>query len=76
MPDLPPEITATPVLSDEEIARIRAIGDNAGSMTLKGGAPDYDGEPAADRWAIDDELREVAARWAIDPDAALRRHTS
>ena len=29
-------------------------------MALKGGAPDYDGEPVADRWPLDDELREVA----------------
>ena len=29
-------------------------------MALKGGAPDYDGEAVADRWPLDDELREVA----------------
>ena len=63
-------------LSDDEIALIRAIGDNTGSMALKGGAPDYDGEAVADRWPLDDELREVAARWAIDPDAALRQSTT
>ena len=69
-------LSVAPVLSAEEVAEIRAIGDNTGSMALKGGAPDYDGEPAADRWPLDAGLREVAARWAIDPDAALRRCVS
>ncbi len=67
-------LSATPALSEQDVAEIRAIGDNTGTMALKGGAPDYDGEPAADRWPLDAELREVAARWAIDPDTALRQH--
>ena len=33
------------VLSAEEVAEIRAIGDNTGSMLLKGAAPDFEGEP-------------------------------
>ena len=41
-------------------------------MALKGGVPDYEGEPVADRWPLDGELIEVARRWSIDPDAALR----
>jgi hypothetical protein len=41
-------------------------------MALKGGVPDYDGEPVADRWPLDSELIEVARRWSIDPDASLR----
>ena len=56
-----------PVLSDEEVAEIRAIGDNTGSMVLKGGAPDYDGEERPDRWAFGSSLADVAARWGIDP---------
>lgn len=61
-------------LSAEEVAAIRAIGDNTGSMTLKGAAAGHSGEPEADRWGLDDELRGVSARWAIDPerDLALR----
>ncbi len=69
-------LTAEPVLGAEDVAVIRAIGDNSGSMALKGGTPDYDGEPVADRWQLDAELLAVARRWAIDPDAALRQHAS
>ena len=36
-------------------------------MALKGASPDHDGEPRPDRWPLDDELRELAARWGIDP---------
>jgi aryl-alcohol dehydrogenase-like predicted oxidoreductase len=61
------------VLSDADVAEIRAIGDNTGCMALKGGSPDYDDEPVADRWPIDAELEQVAARWAIDPAAALHQ---
>ena len=61
------------VLSAQDVAEIRAIGDNAGCMALKGGSPDYDGEPVADRWPIDSELEQVADRWAIDPAAALHQ---
>jgi aryl-alcohol dehydrogenase-like predicted oxidoreductase len=55
------------VLSDEEVAEIRAIGDNTRCMALKGGVPDHEGDARADRWALDDELSEIAARWAIEP---------
>ena len=66
-------VTSQSPLSADELAQIRAIGDNTGSMALKGGVPDHEGEALADRWQLDDELREVAARWAIDPEAALRQ---
>jgi len=59
------------VLDDDELAEIRAIGDNTGCMTLKGGTPDYEGEPVADRWPLDEELAEVAQRWRIDPRREL-----
>src|SRR4051812_35514246 len=49
-------VTAAPVLSPDEIAEIRRIGDNTGSMALKGAAPGFDGDPLADRWPLDDEL--------------------
>jgi aryl-alcohol dehydrogenase-like predicted oxidoreductase len=60
---LPAEI----LLTDEEVAELRAIGDNSGSMVLKGAAPDHDGPALPDRWPLDETLDELAARWAIDP---------
>jgi aryl-alcohol dehydrogenase-like predicted oxidoreductase len=70
------ELAATPsqvLLSEQEIATLREIGDNTGSMALKGAAPDHEGEPRPDRWALTDELREVARRWDIEPDSDLRQ---
>lgn len=55
------------VLGEAEVAEIRAIGDNTGSMTLKGAAPDHEGEERPDRWELDAELAELAGRWGIDP---------
>src|SRR3954454_23050465 len=54
------------VLDDDELAEIRAIGDNTGCMALKGGVPDHAGEPRPDRWALDDRLAGVGGRWGID----------
>ena len=64
------ELAAVPdevVLSAEEVEELRAIGDNTGSMVLKGASPDHDGPAEPDRWPLDDQLEELAARWAIDP---------
>jgi aryl-alcohol dehydrogenase-like predicted oxidoreductase len=64
------ELAAVPaevVLSPEEVAELRAIGDNTGSMQLKGASPDHEGPAQPDRWSLDAELEAVAARWAIDP---------
>jgi len=64
------ELAAVPaevVLDDEEIAEIRAIGDNTGCMALKGASPQFDGAPQADRWPLDGSLQDLAERWAIDP---------
>src|SRR3954468_12496265 len=55
------------LLSDKEVAEIREIGDNTGCMALKGASPQFSGEPQPDRWPLDPELAELAARWAIDP---------
>jgi aryl-alcohol dehydrogenase-like predicted oxidoreductase len=60
---LPAEV----LLSEEEIAELRAIGDNHGSMALKGASAEYEGEALADRWQLDEELRRLAARWEIAP---------
>jgi aryl-alcohol dehydrogenase-like predicted oxidoreductase len=64
------ELAALPAadeLSAAEVDALRAIGDNTGSMTLKGAAPDHEGEPRPDRWALTPELAELAARWGIEP---------
>jgi aryl-alcohol dehydrogenase-like predicted oxidoreductase len=54
-------------LDDAELAELRAIGDNSGSMTLKGASVEYEGEPRADRWALGGELQDLATRWQIAP---------
>ena len=59
------------VLSAEEVAQIRAIGDNRGSMALKGAAPGFEGEPLPDRWPITPELTALAGRWGIEPERDL-----
>jgi aryl-alcohol dehydrogenase-like predicted oxidoreductase len=60
-----------PRLSADQVAEIRAIGDNTGSMALKGATPDHSGEARPDRWQLTPALEEVARRWAIDPDSDL-----
>jgi aryl-alcohol dehydrogenase-like predicted oxidoreductase len=69
------ELAAVPaedVLSEEEVALVRSIGDNTGCMALKGAAPDHEGEPRPDRWAIGPEHSDVAARWGIEPARDLQ----
>jgi aryl-alcohol dehydrogenase-like predicted oxidoreductase len=60
-------VPADVVLSAEEVAEIRAIGDNTRCMALKGGVPDHEGDARPDRWALDGDLEELAARWDIVP---------
>jgi aryl-alcohol dehydrogenase-like predicted oxidoreductase len=60
-------------LNDQDLAEIRAIGDNTGCMALKGATPDHSGEERPDRWPVSAELAEVAGRWEIDPDRDLRQ---
>src|SRR3954468_13956059 len=70
------ELAALPdevLLSEQEVAELRAIGDNSGSMALKGATPDHEGEERPDRWSMDDELAQVAERWSIDPDRDRRK---
>ena len=62
-----PRCPAADLLSEDDVAELRAIGDNTGSMALKGAAPDHEGEPRPDRWALTPELAELAARWGIEP---------
>ena len=60
-------------LSEPEIAEIRAIGDNSGSMALKGASLEHEGDPLPDRWSVGPELAALAERWAIDPLGDLGR---
>jgi aryl-alcohol dehydrogenase-like predicted oxidoreductase len=60
-------------LSVEEIREIRAIGDNAGCMALKGASLEHEGPPRADRWGLDEKLAAVAGRWGVDPERDLRK---
>ncbi len=64
-------VPAVSPLSAEEVDAIREIGDNRGSMALKGATPDHEGEALADRWEVSGELAELARRWAIAPERDL-----
>jgi aryl-alcohol dehydrogenase-like predicted oxidoreductase len=64
------ELAALPAeqrLDAEDVAAIRAIGDNTGCMALKGASPEHDGDERPDRWPLSDELAAVGDRWGIDP---------
>jgi aryl-alcohol dehydrogenase-like predicted oxidoreductase len=64
------ELAALPTeqrLSAEDVAEIRAIGDNTGCMALKGASAQHEGEERPDRWPLTPELAAVGARWRIDP---------
>jgi aryl-alcohol dehydrogenase-like predicted oxidoreductase len=70
------ELAAVPaevVLTAEEVAAIRAAGDNTGSMALKGAAPEHEGDAEPDRWSITPELTALAGRWGIDPQRTLAK---
>lgn len=60
-------------LSESEVEELRAIGDNTGSMALKGASPDHEGDERPDRWNLGAEHEALAQRHGIDPDADLRR---
>ncbi len=68
------ELAALPVeqrLRDQDVAEIRAIGDNAGCMALKGASPEHEGGQQPDRWPLSPELVAVGSRWGIDPGRDL-----
>jgi aryl-alcohol dehydrogenase-like predicted oxidoreductase len=65
---LPPEQR----LTEADVAEVRAIGDNTGTMALKGASPDHSGEERPDRWPLSDELAERGRRWGLDPERDLR----
>jgi len=61
--ELPAEIRLTP----EEVEEIATIGNNHGSMALKGASPAFEGEERPDAWPMSPELEQVAERWNINP---------
>jgi aryl-alcohol dehydrogenase-like predicted oxidoreductase len=63
-------------LSAGELQAIREIGDNSGSMALKGASLEHEGVALADRWSLDAELTEVAERWGINPERELTKHVA
>jgi aryl-alcohol dehydrogenase-like predicted oxidoreductase len=73
------ELAALPVdlrLTDEDVREIRRLGDNTGSMSLKGASPQHSGEELPDRWTLDVRLRDVADRWRIDPQRDLAQRVA
>ncbi len=73
------ELAALPAeqrLSAEDVAAIRAIGDNRGCMTLKGASPEHEGDERPDRWPLTPELSDLASRWSIDPSRDLSQIAS
>jgi aryl-alcohol dehydrogenase-like predicted oxidoreductase len=68
------ELAALPAqrLSPEDVEEIRRIGDNAGSMALKGASPDHAGPERPDRWELSSDLAAAGRRWGIDPERDLR----
>jgi aryl-alcohol dehydrogenase-like predicted oxidoreductase len=70
------ELAATPdgvVLTTPEVNELRAIGDNTGSMVLKGGAHDHEGVERPDRWSLTPDLMAAAERWGIEPRRDLAK---
>ena len=63
-------------LSAEDVASIRELGDNTGSMVLKGANPEFTGEEQPDRWPLDALLKDVAARWRIEPARDLAQRVA
>ena len=69
------ELAAVPArspLTADELAEIERVGDNTGSMLLKGGSPVHEGA-RADAWPLDDDADETAERWGIVPERDLVR---
>jgi aryl-alcohol dehydrogenase-like predicted oxidoreductase len=58
-------------LGAEDVAAIRAIGDNAGCMVLKGANPEHEGPERPDRWELSADLVAAGNRWGIDPGRDL-----
>ena len=59
------------VLSADELAFMRQIGENRGCMKLKGAHPAHAGPDLPDNWSLDGDTLGVAARWGVDPSRDL-----
>ncbi|MGI9019350.1 MAG: aldo/keto reductase [Solirubrobacterales bacterium] len=57
-------------LDPGQVALIREIGDNTGSMRLKGASADQD-EVTPDRWPLAEELVAAGRRYGIEPERDL-----
>jgi len=60
-------LPAEGLLTAQEVEEIRRIGDNTGSMKLKGASPVHEGPDAPDRWALSEELLAAGRRWGVEP---------
>lgn len=58
-------------LEAEHVAKVRELGDNTGSMKLKGASAEHAGDDAPDRWRLSDELRAAGERHGITPERDL-----
>lgn len=68
------ELAALPIegrLTPEQVAEIGTIGDNTGSMKLKGASAEHEGDDAPDRWALSGELVATGERHGIAPERDL-----
>ena len=59
-------------LRPDQVAAIAAIGDNRGSMRLKGASPEHEGPDAPDRWGLSDDLVAAGERYGVEPERDLR----
>ena len=67
------ELAALPAqqLTGADVAEIRGIGDNRGSMALKGANPEHEGETRPDRWPASPELIAAGERWGVHAERDL-----
>ncbi len=68
------ELAALPegqLLSLEDVASIRAVGDNTGCMDLKGANPAHRGAERPDRWPLSEELVAAGRRWGVEAERDL-----
>ena len=68
------ELASLPIegrLKPEQVDAIREIGDNRGSMKLKGASAEHEGEDAPDRWGLSDALIATGERHGIAPERDL-----
>jgi aryl-alcohol dehydrogenase-like predicted oxidoreductase len=67
------ELRSDLVVGPEEVDALSEIGDNSGSMALKGATPDHTGDERPDRWPVGERHAAVARRWGLDPERDLRQ---